>query len=263
MLIGQLKGRCWFSMKLRFLSRLLLCAALCMMLLPAQAELALSSGTPAQAQLQDYLTAVNALLAQQGQAQINSVFMDFPTSVVVGVTAESGAEVPEEVEMTFTLDSACVNRLELRCADAAQFLPLAAACIQAASPASDWEEVQKRVQPYVDAALADPATSFEETVNTLQGTAARMYFSYLPNQFQDSVNWLQMTLIFPQTGYAEDALSVQTPAPDADITVSEEEAEAQGLYSGYLSDDTYIHLETSPVVTPEPDSPAGEEINWR
>lgn len=248
----------------RFLPRLCLCLVLCLSIaLPAQAELALSSGTPAQAQLMDYLTAVNGLLAQQGQRQINSVFMDFPTSVVVGVTQESGAEVPEEVEMTFTLDGNCVNRLELRCSDADAFLYLAAACIQAASPLSDWAEVVRRVQPYVDAVRADATSSFEETVNALQGTAARMYFAYLPNQFQDNVNWLQMTLIFPLSGYQEDALAVQTPAPNADVTVSEAEAEADGLYSGYLSEDSYIHLETSPVVTPEPDSPAGEEINWR
>lgn len=251
-------------MLLRRLVCLAVCLVLCL-LLPgaAGAELALSGTSPAQAALSAYLAEVNALLQAQGQPVLNSVFMDTPSMVVVGATAEAGAEVPEEVELTFTLDGASVSTLQLRCTTPGQFLYLAAACIQAASPASPWEEVLKRVQPYTDAVRSDPTSSFEETIILQQGTAPRMYFAYYPNQFQDDVSWLQMTLIFPLPGYADDALTAVSPA----VPGGQDEAAAtpavEGAYSGYMSDDSYIHLETSPVVTPEPDSPAGEQLNWR
>ena len=208
--------------------------------------------TVGEQQLAAYVDAVNADLSAVGAQEINSVFMCFPTVASLGVTAEDNAEVPENVELTFRMDDTGLTSLELRATDPDQFQVLAAACIHAAAPSvTDYATALKATASYAEKARSAPANSFEDTVSTLQGTSVRTYYAYYPNQYQDEVNWLQLTLIFPLSGQEATGVTV-TPVPEAAATPEDE-------YEGISYLDDYSHFEIFTTPTPEPDSPAGEQ----
>lgn len=224
------------------LTIVLLCSA-------ALADLPLAQDTVGQQLLAQYLQKVNEDLLSVGNAPINSVFMCFPGVASVGITQEDMAEVPENVELSFLLYPSSLNMVEVRASDPDLFGVIAAACIQAASPDElTMKDALKQTQPYVKKVKGAPGNSFEDTVIEMNGTNARTYFAYYPNQYHDQVNWLQMTLIFPLNGY--DGGVVTTPTP----SVYQPEDE----YEGIDVNDGYTHFEVFVTATPEPDSPAGE-----
>lgn len=207
------------------------------------------AATPAQAALQTYISRVNENLATLGQPAVNSLFELYATGATLGVTASDGAEIPEGVELTFSLYNDTLNTLILRVNNAEQFPALAAACIQAASPSvTTLEEALKNPAQHASQVQANPGNSYEDEVVDLNGTSPRTYFAYYPNQYHDGVNWLQMTLVFPLAGYEEAGVAA-TPSPAA--------AAAENEYEGYFASDDMTHLEIFTTSTPEPESPAG------
>ena len=227
----------------------LLCALL---LLPAAvlAELTWPEGaTGGQQALQAYIARVNDSLAQLGSRQVNSIFECYAGFAVLGVTAKDMAEVPEGVELTFTMNEDSLSQLQLRVNDPACFTALAASCIQAASPeAMTLQDAMITPASHTARAQGEPANSYEEPVITGPGDAPRTYYAYYPNQYRDGVNWLQLTLIFPRSdAQAAAAIGAVTPPP-AD---SEQEYEGTGYDGG-------IHLEVFVTPTPEPDPFGGE-----
>ncbi len=226
-------------------------AVLCLVCTAALAELPWQTATTlGQQKLQEYITRVNENLQSLGAMPINSIFFEGTDQAVLGVTSADNADIPENVEITISMYTDALNILQLRCSDATQFANLAGACIQAANADTlTLSEAVTSPASYAKKAMADPASSFAEEVQELNGTAPKAYYAYYPNQYHDGVNWLQMTLVFPMAGYDETGV-YGTPAP---TTEDNEE------YEGYNPTDDMTHLEIFTTATPEPDSPAGVE----
>lgn len=221
-------------------------AVLLALLLPvyALADLAWPTPeTPGQEQLATYISHVNEYQALRSSAAINSLFELYPSFAVMGVTAQDMAEIPENVEMTFTLEQDSIGTLQLRSSQAELFTALAASCIQAASPSAiTAEDAAAAVSTCMSRVKASPGNSFEDTVIPLPGVVPRVYYAYYPNQYHDGVDWLQMTLIFPMPGSTE-AAPLTTPAPTA---VPDEAYDGSDFDGG-------THLEIFVTPTPEPD----------
>ena len=233
---------------------ILLCfaSALCEIAWPAS----LTSG---QAALRNYVDNVNLRLAEQQAGVIDMQYELYSTFASMGM---NGAETPEMVEMYFLLGEDGLHSLTLRICDADLFEVVAAACLCASSSAILWEDAQTLTAGYADVLRSDLQArqaspdaiamthSFEEEINALQGSQPRAYFAYYPNQYGDSKDWLQMTLIFARPGNQDAELAVDgaTPAPPSEETE----------YEGYFSQDNYNHLEIFATPTPEPDSAAME-----
>lgn len=233
-------------------------ALLCALLLPAAALADIVWPTPpseGQAELQAYIDLVNQNQAQQNQQPVNSLFECYPTFASLGITAQDMAEIPEGVEMTFTLEDGHLDTLTLRVSSPGSFAALAASCIQAASPEATLEDVLTDPTYHAECATNSPNNSFEDAVELANGLTPRVYYAYYPNQYKDGVDWLQMILIFPMPGAEGSSLSA-TPTPDAGSTWHDEEYDSD--YGGYEYDGG-THLEIFTTATPEPDSPAGEE----
>lgn len=229
-----------------------ICALVCALLLPlsATAELIWPANlTAGQAELKAYIELVNQNQSLQSRGWVNSLFECYPTFATMGMTSLDMAEIPEGVELTFTMEGGHLDTLQLRVNDPTRFAALAASCIQAASPdVTTLEAALKDPAYHAGKAIEAPGNSFEDTVDTLNGPAPRVYYAYYPNQYRDGVNWLQMTLIFPLPGYGEAAVAAtSTPAP----------ADSGLEYEGYDYDGG-THLEIFTTPTPEPDSPAGK-----
>lgn len=233
-----------------------LCALLCaLLLLPGAAlgELIWPENlTQSQMLLKEYVERVNQNQSQQNRGWVNSLFECYSSFAVLGMTTLDMAEIPEGVELSFTLNSDSIDTLQLRVNDPNRFPALAASCIQAASPtATTLEDALADPTAYANKAISSPNDSFEDEIIDLNGLAPRVYYAYYPNQYRDGVNWLQMTLIFPMAGAGEAAVfTTETPPPlnqDAEHPVYD--------YDGGT------HLEIFTTATPEPDSPAGEEKN--
>ena len=225
-----------------------LCAFACaLLLLPAAALAQLTwpdAATSGQMALEDYIARVNGNLAQLGAAQVNSVFECYAGFAVLGVTARDMAEVPEGVELTFTLNEDSLAQLQLRVNDPSAFAALAGSCIEAASPgAMTLQDAMSTPAAHAARVLGAPANSYEEQVITGPGDAPRTYYAYYPNQYRDGVNWLQLTLIFPWAdARAAAVIGAATPAPAG----PEQEYEGTGYDGG-------VHLEVFVTPTPEPD----------
>jgi hypothetical protein len=105
-----------------------------------------------------------------------------------------------------------------------------------------------------------PGNSFEDQVESLNGTVPYIYYAYYPDQYHDGVNWLQMTIVFPMEGYWDGygilSGTEETRGPD---TYSDHSAD----YEGYDSDDDFVHYEVFLTATPEPDSAASELDHFR
>lgn len=229
-----------------------ICALLCALLLPISAMAEIIWPTPlteGQTRLKEYIQLVNDNQSQQNRGWINSVFECYPGFASLGMTTQDMAEIPEGVELFFTMEQDCLDTLQLRVNDPSRFPALAASCIQAASPtAISLEDALKDPSAYADKALKNPTNSFEDPVDALNGLTPRIYYAYYPNQYRDGVNWLQMTLVFPMPGASDAAVSA-TPTPPPPDTELEYD----------LTDyDGGTHLEVFTTPTPEPDSPAGE-----
>jgi len=230
-----------------------ICALVCALLLPlsAMAELIWPAElTAGQAELKAYIEMVNRNQSLQSRGWVNSLFECYPTFATMGMTSLDMAEIPEGVELTFTMEGDHLDTLQLRVNDPARFASLAASCIQAASPdVTTLEDALKDPAYHASKASKEPGNSFEDTVDTHNGPAPRVYYAYYPNQYRDGVNWLQMMLIFPLPGYGEAAVAAtSTPAP----------ADSSLEYQGYDYDGG-THLEIFTTPTPEPDSPAGKQ----
>ena len=230
-----------------------LCALLCALLLLPGAALSdmiwPEPLTPGQQNLKAYVERVNQNQSQQNRGWVNSIFECYATFAVLGMTTLDMAEIPEGVELSFTMEGDHLDTLQLRVNDPTRFANLAASCIQAASPtAITLEDALKDPTAYANKAMKNPANSFEDEIIDLNGMTPRVYYAYYPNQYKDGVNWLQMTLIFPLPGAGDAAVfTTETPPPfdqDAEHPVYD--------YDG----GTHFEIFTTP--TPEPDSPAME-----
>lgn len=209
--------------------------------------------TGGQAALQDYIERVNANLTALGQPRVNSLFECYPAFATLGVTASDLSDVPEDVEMTFSLDAQGVTQLQLRVCDSGRFPALAAACIQACSPSAiTLEEAMAAPTRYVQRSLDNPHAAFEDAVNTQPGATPRVYYAYYPNQYSDERNWLQLTLIFPLPGSPEVPVSL-TPEP-GQPAAEDEDAFYGADTRTYTEEYSHLQIFTSP--TPEPDSAA-------
>ena len=235
---------------------LVLALVLTMAAASAFADIAWPENTDGQRVLNQYLNNANRFLIEQGEPGINSLFEAYAGFEVFGITEQPGAEIPEQVEITANLFPATVNSLQVRVSDPARFPRIAASFLQALSPETmTREEALKEPTQRMRRAAADPENSFEEQVETLNGTMPYVYYAYFPDQYHDGVNWLQMTIVFPLEGYW-DGYGMMTgeenvKGPD---TYSDHSVE----YEGYASDDDYVHYEIFVTATPEPDSAAAE-----
>lgn len=242
----------------------LLCALL---LLPtlAMAELSWPEATSqGQVLLQEYIDRINEDLAQLGAGSINSLFECYPTFAVLGITETDNAEIPENIELTFTLYDDSLNTLQLRVSQPDRFAALAASCIHALNPSTiTLEEAMEAPASCVAQVLAEPANSFEDIVNTLNATEAHVYYAYYPNQYQDNVNWLQMTLVFPLKEYLDSAVfTTVEPASAPSVSYyTNDDGETTGYEAADYDGGT--HLEVFTTATPEPDSAAGDEMYWK
>lgn len=220
------------------------------------AELAWRQDTPAQEVLRKYITEVNVFLAEQGEQPINSLFEIYKTQAVLGITLFPDAETPENVEITVTMTYDSLNMLQLRVSDIARFPVIAAAFLRALEPEAMSMEAALAV-PAAKAkrAVSEPANSFEEEIEQLNGDSPRTYYAYFPNQYGNGIPWMQMTIVFPLAGLwdGETVLEGALPTKGPD-TYSGNDAN----YEGYFSEDDYTHLEVFATETPEPDSAAAE-----
>lgn len=232
-------------------------AALALLLIPAAALAGLpwQGDTPALDTLKNYTEVINKLLTEKGEQPINSLFSCYPAEVVMGITAEDNAEIPEGIEITVELYYETMNSLQLRVSDPDRFPAIAAAVLQALyGDKMTWEDAIRVPAERANRAKAQPNASFEEPVDDMNGTSPRVYYSYTPNQYRDGVDWLQMTLIFPMAG-EWDGISLTVGTEYGQEYVPED---ADPDYEGYRTKDDYLHLEYFATPTPEPDSAAAE-----
>ncbi len=231
---------------------------LVLLILPAAArgEIAWRQDTPAQKVLRKYITDVSAFLAEQGEQPVNSLFEMYKTHAVFGITLFPDAETPENVEITVTMTYDSLNMLQLRVSDVVRFPVIAAAFLRALEPETmTFEEALAIPALKAKRAASEPANSFEEEIEPLNGDSPRTYYAYFPNQYDNGISWLQMTIVFPLAGLWDGGTVLEgalpTRGPD---TYSGNDAN----YEGYFSEDDYTHLEVFATETPEPDSAAAE-----
>lgn len=236
------------AMRSKRLAALIAALMILLTAVSAQAELPWPvKMTQAQLELQSYIHRVNVNLASMNYPQVNSLFECYPFNATLGATGMDDAEIPEGVELTFTLYGETLNTLVLRVNDASRFAAYAAACIQAASPnTTTLQDAMKSPSAHAKAVQKNPGNSIEDAVDVLNGPSPRTYYAYYPNQYRDGANWLQMTLIFPLAGFGEAGVA-STPAPPAGSSGNTEN-------EGYFASDDYTHLEIFTTPTPEPDS---------
>lgn len=213
--------------------------------------------TAGERMLKNYIDQANIFLLEQGEPGINSLFEAYRTTVVFGITAYPDAQVPESVEITAKLYENSINTLQVRVSDFSRFPRIAASFIRALTPENVSMEAALEIPTRrMQQAAKSPKNSFEDQVETLNGTVPYIYYQYYPNQYHDQVNWLQMTILFPMEGYWDGTNilsgSQVTRAPKADENYSAD-------YEGYDSEDDYVHYEFFVTATPEPDSAAAED----
>ena len=211
--------------------------------------------TPGQLLLVSYVDKMNDYLEQLGEWPVNSLFEMYTTQAVFGITDADDAELPEKVEITAKLSYDSLDSLQLRVSDPGRFPAIAAACLLAMGQNLTEEQALREPKARAKAALDQPGTSYLEPVDDMNGSSARVYYAYFPNQYADGVNWLQMTIIFPIPEYWNDSglnhSAMVTRAPDTWGENSEG-------YEGYFAEDDYTHFEVFTTATPEPDSAAAE-----
>lgn len=231
---------------------------LVLLILPAAGtgEPAWRQDTPAQKVLREFITDVNGFLTEQGEQPVNSLFEMYKSQAVFGITLFPDAETPENVEITVTMTYDSLNMLQLRVSDIQRFPVIAAAFLRALEPETmSFEEARAVPAAKAKKAASEPANSFEEEIETLNGDSPRTYYAYYPNQYGNGISWIQMTIVFPLAGLWEGGKVLEgalpTRGPD---NYSGNDAD----YEGYFSEDDYTHLEVFATETPEPDSAAAE-----
>lgn len=225
--------------------------------LPGTADVIWPENTEGQRMLRKYLETVNRYLVEQGEFGINSLFEAYPSLEIFGITDEPEAEVPEAVEITARLFQNSINSLEIRVSDLGRFPRIASSFIQALSPDNGMsrEEALRTPTQRMQKAASAPENSFEDQVESLNGTVPYIYYAYYPNQYSDGINWLQMTIIFPMEGY----WNGQNPVTGAETTKGPDTYSDHSMdYEGYDSEDDFVHYEIFMTATPEPDSAAAE-----
>lgn len=230
-------------------ARRALCVLLCaLMLLPACAGAELNGWpeqmTFGQTLAQVYFDRVNENLAQLGAAPVNSIFECYSGFVSLGVTASPDADIPEGTELVMLMRDSGLQKLTIHTRDLQGFTALAAACIEAASQGTiSLADAMKEPAAYAKTIASAPKNSIANVVYDDQGDTVRTYYNYTPNEFNDDVNWMTMTLIFPWGGTVYGVLVTPTPPPAIDYG---------NEYEGSNFNDGYTHLE---IVTPEPQAP--------
>ena len=218
--------------------------------------------TAGQRILKDYITAVNGYLTEQGEMEVNRIFEQYAGVAELGITSTEEAEIPEGVEITVYLYDDCINRVQLRVSDPGRFPRIAAAFLRALDPEGmTAAKALEAPTSLARKAMQNPANSYEEKVEELNGTAPRVYYAYFPNQYHDGVNWLQMVVVFPLAEYwnaGEGVVSGEMPTKGPDTYSGNDED-----YEGYFPEDEFTHLEVFTTPTPEPESPAGELESWK
>lgn len=225
---------------------LLVMATLCLTQLVGLGELAFPALiTPGQEALKAYVEQVNEDLTASGQMPINAVLEFFPLQSTMAIIEGQSMDVPDGVELSFTLYQDTINTLVLRCSRIRQFDVIAGALLHALAPAdTTLEEVSAIPNAKMQLALSRPTDSFEDKVIETNGDRPRAYYAYFPDQYKDSVNWLQLTIVFPLAEYAGTSVG-STAAPY--VTEVPEGA----VYDQY---DNLTHLEVFITPTPEPDT---------
>ena len=231
--------------------------AAAVLLIPAivMAGMKWNDETPALKMLKTYTENINKLLTEAGEKPINSLFSCYPSMTVMGITEEDDAEIPEGVEITVSLYYDTLNSLQLRVNDPDRFPAIAAAVIRALYGENMTQEDAVSIPlECAKRALKEPDASFEEPVDEMNGNKPRVYYAYMPNQYRDGVNWLQMTLIFPLAGEWDGEGLILGTETDQEFVPED----ANPDYDGYMRDDDYTHFEVFETATPEPDSAAAE-----
>ena len=223
----------------------------------ASADLPWQETTPGQQMLRSYIEQVNLFLTEAGETPVNSLFEEYEKVASLGITAFDQAQEPEGVEISASMFHDSLNQVILRVRQPERFARIAGAFLCALTPEMTLAEAMKTPSEKANRALREPANSFEDEVETLNGERPRVYYAYYPNQYHDGFSWLQMTIIFPLSGTWDGAgywTAVQTTkAPDT-------WSGADRQYEGYSSKDDYQHFEIFATATPEPDSAAADEL---
>ena len=235
---------------------LMILAAAVLVCSGAAADVVFPEETEGQRVLKRYLENADQYLIQQGEPGINSLFEAYRGFEVFGITALPDAETREDVEITARLFENSVNSLEVRVSDLSRFPRIAASFIRALSPESmTMADALKVPTDRMQRAAKSPENSFEDQVESLNGTVPYIYYAYYPDQYHDGISWLQMTIVFPLEGYWDGygilSGAEVTRGPD---TYSDHSSD----YEGYDSEDDFVHYEIFLTATPEPDSAAAE-----
>ena len=233
----------------------LLLAALLLKGTGAGAELQWKQNTEGQRMLQDFVIRANDALLAFGEQEVNSLFEEYNSFAVFGITDQQDAEVPEGVELTCRMGEDTLYSLEVRVNQAERFPGIASAFLMATDSALTMEAAIRDPLDRARKAMQHPENSFEEPVDDLNGTYTRVYYAYFPDEYHDGANWLQMTIIFPQKAYWETAGLETEDSGEKSPSVPED---ADPEYEGYFSSDDYSHYEVFSTATPEPDSAAKE-----
>ena len=230
-----------------------------LLLLPvlALADLKWREDTPAMTLLKQYTESMNQLLLEHGEYPVNSIFSNYQSETVFGITSEDNAEIPETVEITVRMYYDALDNLQLRVSETGRFPVLAAAAIKALyGDGMSWEDAIRIPTERAKKALNNPTSSFEEPVEEMNGTIPRVYYAYEPNPYHNGISWIQLTLIFPMAG-AWDGEGLILGTQEEGVYIAPED-EADPDYEGFFSTDDYTHLEMFATPTPEPDSAAAE-----
>ena len=222
----------------------------------AGAEIEWNAETPAQLWLQTYIDHVNTYLTKAGEQPVNRLFEMYPGFAVLGITGEADAETPEDVEITVTMSHDLLTKIQVRVSDVSRFPAIAGGMINALYGQNmTFDEACDIPAKRAERAKAEPANSFEEPVEEMNGTIPRFYYAYYPNQYRDGVNWIQLTIVMPMdSSWDGNGMVIgeeNIRGVDAESGVSED-------YEGYYSEDDYSHFEVFSTATPEPDSAAAE-----
>ena len=236
------------------------CVAAVLILLPviALADLTWREESPAMTILKNYILTVNEVLTENGESPVNSIFSNYPAISVMGITMEDNAEIPEEVEITVLLYYDTINRLELRVSDISRFPVIAASFIKALyGDNMTWEDALHVPAERAKKATDNPSSSFEETVEDLNGSKPQVFYKYDPDPYHNGISWIQMTIVFPLAGeWDGEGLILGTEGDSGSQYSAEDEPDPD--YEGFFSTDDYSHLEVFTTATPEPDSAAAE-----
>ncbi len=221
------------------------------------AELKWRQDTPAQQMLKAYVEAADVFLQEQGEGPVNSLFEMYRGMAVFGITDQDNAEIPEGVEITATLTEDMIDTVQVRVNDRSRFTGVASSFIRALFPEEmNRAEAEKGPAALTKRAEKNPENSYEEEVETLNGTVPRVYYAYYPDQYHDGVDWAQMTIIFPLKEYwglyGLGGDPQETSAPDTYMDGAEG-------YEGYSPEDDFSHFDIFVTPTPEPGSAADEQ----